>query len=228
MSEYTATSSRCSSATNFESRRQRGDAAVGDDQRALEALRGQVLGNELARARAEVNGRREGESLDAHRTVEPTLLSSVADSHEAKLEDVARPLRDADLGPHHPSQRTAIKREQRQVGTHQPQRVADKLAPARDVGFDADRIDQLIETGIRIPPAVERAGAIDAVAVHDRIQHRPGVGLRRPAELEKAGRRLRQLGKERRRRPGLERRPDADLRQHARDRLAHGRAVRRR
>ena len=56
--------------------RQRGDAAVGDDQRALQALRGQVLGDELARARAEVNGRREGKSVDGHRAADPILLAA--------------------------------------------------------------------------------------------------------------------------------------------------------
>ena len=46
--------------------RQRGDAAVGDDQRSLHTLRDQVLGDELARAGTEVDGRREGEAMNGH------------------------------------------------------------------------------------------------------------------------------------------------------------------
>ena len=74
-----------------------------------------------------------------------SALGRVADLHEAKLEDVVRPLRDADVGPHHPGQRAPVERNQRQVGAHQSQRVADELAAAREVGLDADRVDQLIE-----------------------------------------------------------------------------------
>ncbi len=46
--------------------RQRGDAAIGDQQRARDALRLQVVGDELARAGAEMDGGREAEAFDAH------------------------------------------------------------------------------------------------------------------------------------------------------------------
>ncbi len=43
-----------------------GEALVGDDQRPLHALLPQVLGDELAGAGAEMNGRGEGEAFDGH------------------------------------------------------------------------------------------------------------------------------------------------------------------
>ena len=46
--------------------RQRGDAAVGDQQRARNALRFQVVGDEFARAGTEVDRGREAEAFDAH------------------------------------------------------------------------------------------------------------------------------------------------------------------
>ena len=52
--------------------RQRRDAAVGHDERALEAVRAEMLGHERARARPEVDGRRKGETVDGHRAVDPT------------------------------------------------------------------------------------------------------------------------------------------------------------
>jgi len=44
--------------------RQRRNAAVGDDERALDALRLQMFGDELACAGAEVNGRGESKAMD--------------------------------------------------------------------------------------------------------------------------------------------------------------------
>ena len=46
--------------------RQRRDAAVGDDQRALDALRLEVLGDQLARAGAEMDGGGKSESVNGH------------------------------------------------------------------------------------------------------------------------------------------------------------------
>ena len=46
--------------------RQRGQRAVGDDQRSLQALFTQVLGDELSRAGTEGDGRGKGETGDGH------------------------------------------------------------------------------------------------------------------------------------------------------------------
>src|SRR6266540_693045 len=149
------------------------------------------------------------------------LRLPVADLDEAQLEDVVGPLCDADIGTRHPGQRAPVERDQRQVRVHDAQRIADELAAAGDVGLDADRVEDLIELRIGVTSAVEGAGAVRAIAVHHRVEAWPGVGERRPTELEEARRRLRELGKERRRRPWLERSADPDLRQHAGDGLAH-------
>ncbi len=47
--------------------RQGCDAAVGDDQRARDALHAQMLGDELARAGSEVDRGRKGEPVQGHR-----------------------------------------------------------------------------------------------------------------------------------------------------------------
>ena len=108
---------------------------------------------------------------------------------------------------------------------HEAQRIADELSPSREVGLDADRIDGLIELRVGIAAAVERASAVCAMAVHDRVEALPGIGRRRPAELEEARGRLRKPREERRGGPGLKRRTDSHLREHACDGLAHRRPV---
>src|SRR6266496_6823568 len=65
------------------------------------------------------------------------LQLPLADLDEAQLEHVVRPLRHADIGTHHPSQRAPVERNQRQIGAHDPQRVADELPAAREVRLDA-------------------------------------------------------------------------------------------
>ena len=59
-----------------------------------------------------------------------------------------------------------------------------------------------------------------------RVERRPRIGQRRPAEFKKARRRLGDPWKEGCRRPDLRAGPDSHLRQHARDGLAHRGAVR--
>ncbi|NUQ13200.1 MAG: S9 family peptidase, partial [Gemmatimonadaceae bacterium] len=151
---------------------------------------------------------------------------SSVDAHPAQFEHVVRPLHDADVRLHHPGQRAAVQRNQRQVLVHQPQRVADELAAAREVRFDADRVDQRVELRVRVASAVERAAAGAVVGAHGVLQHRPRVGAGRPAELEEARGRLRELRKEDRAGRRLEVHADADLREHRGDRLAHRRPER--
>src|SRR2546427_5374348 len=111
------------------------------------------------------------------------LQLPVADLDEAQLEHVVRPLRHADIGTHYPSQRAPVERNQRQVRVHDAQRIADERSPARDVGLDAHCVEDLIEPRIGGTSAVEGAGAVRAMAVHDRVEARPSVGERRPTVL---------------------------------------------
>src|SRR5437016_6605584 len=91
-----------------------------------------------------------------------TLRLPVADLDEAQLEDVVGPLCDADVGAHRPGQRAPVERDQRQIVAHEPQRVADELPAVREIGLDADRVEELIEPRIGVTAAVEGAGAVRA------------------------------------------------------------------
>src|SRR5688500_3328835 len=148
------------------------------------------------------------------------------DLHEAQLEDVVRPLCNRNVRPHHPGQRAPVERDQRKLRVDDAKRIADHLAALGKVGLDAHAVDQRIELRVRIAAAVERAGPAVGEAADDRVQRCPRIGCGRPAELEKAAARLCELRKECRRRERLERDADADLREHAGDRLADGRAER--
>src|SRR5437762_13719076 len=155
-----------------------------------------------------------------------SLRLPVADLDEAQLEDIVGPLCDADIGTHHPGQRAPVEGNERQVGMHDAQCIADERSPAGYIGLYAHRVDDLIEPRIGVTSAIEGAGAVRAIAVHHRVEARPGVGERRPAELEEARSCLRELGKERRGRPGLERGADPHLGEHADDGLAYRSAER--
>src|SRR5438105_1256101 len=73
------------------------------------------------------------------------LQLSLPDLDKAKLEHIVRPLSNVDVRTRYPGQRASIQGNQRQIGIHEAQRIADQLSAARHVGLDADRIDELVE-----------------------------------------------------------------------------------
>ena len=115
--------------------------------------------------------------------------------HPAQFQGVVRPLNHVDVGPHHPVVTQAVERSDRQVGVHEAQRLARHLPALREVGLDADGVDQRIELGVRITARVERARSERVIGVNERVQDVPRVGARRPAELDQTAARLRQFRK---------------------------------
>src|SRR5206468_2784237 len=78
-------------------------------------------------------------------------------AHPAQLDLVVRPLHDLDLLGHRPAQGAAVQRHVGQVVGDQAQRGGHHRAAAREVGFDADAVDQRVELGVAVAARVEGA-----------------------------------------------------------------------
>ena len=77
-----------------------------------------------------------------------------------------------------------------------PNRAGDHRAAPRQIGLDTDIVDQGVELRVAVAPGVEGAAAGRVAGAEQRVQRRPRVRVRRPAELQEARGRARELREE--------------------------------
>src|SRR2546421_4008355 len=149
--------------------------------------------------------------------VKSTGIFSVAplDPRPACLDPVVRAMHDVHVVAHRPRDHLPVQRHVVDLGVVLRDGSGDLALAVRRIGLDARRVDQRVELRVDVAAIVVVAGALAVGA----MQHRSEDGLRigdraAPAEHIGAGVALRQAGKGKGARLGVDAHAQSDFRQH--------------